>query len=162
MIIVNKNTEARNKTKIKLNVKSEIDITKNKFISIDYEQYGKLIDILDRNINEDYILSYYKIDIFKTIDFYTYENKLYQDTPIKELHIIEFINIYPELKEEIPVLVDYYPIDCTGKEFIDFIKDIYDVINSFMINRPLAVLIMGCTFKQVKKQIIICKTKWKN
>ena len=77
MIIVNKNTEARNKTKIKLNVKSEIDITKNKFISIDYEQYGKLIDILDRNINEDYILSYYKIDIFKTIDFYTYENKLY-------------------------------------------------------------------------------------
>lgn len=86
--------------------------------------------------------------ILFSVDYYYHKGILYWDEKPQELYVVDFLDRFPEYRRSINVGVSGGLGAVGGPE--EFIKGVYDIINTFIIENPLAYAFAGIVAEKLK------------
>ncbi len=127
---------------------------KSEIMQVNYNPETTVGQLLDKNIIEmKGVLSQEVINPLEMVDFYYHDDVLYWDVNIYEMLVVDFIRKFPKFRHKIPVCVNFGGIGSTPHEIIEFSIELYNRVNLFVAENPLAVILMGYTIKTCKMKI---------
>lgn len=136
--------------KISVNVKDAIAGTKYN-CEIEYSNSTKIKDIYNKVAvdNGSPFLITNEDKVLFSVDYYYHNGILHWDENPQELYLVDFLNRFPEYRTSINVGVSGGLGAAGGLD--EFITGIYDIINTFIIENPLAFAVAGLVVDKVIK-----------